>query len=262
MSPRCFMIQPFDGGKFDKRFEDVFAPAVKAAGMDPYRVDRDAGVSIPIDDIERGISESAACFVDVTVDNPNVWFELGYSIAARKDLCLVCSSERTEKYPFDIQHRSIVRYSSDSRRDFDALAASITARLKAILDQQATRADIQVIAAEPSTAGLTDYVASCLACIGSIVGGVEEAASNWAVRNEMEKAGYNSLACNVALRELRAKRLATPKTAEDRDGQYEGHAVTDAGWDWIVRNTHSLNLKVTSRKSKGFAKALDDEIPF
>ncbi len=28
MSVRCFMIQPFDGDEFDKRFDDVFAPAV------------------------------------------------------------------------------------------------------------------------------------------------------------------------------------------------------------------------------------------
>jgi hypothetical protein len=25
----CFVIQPFDAGKFDKRYEDVFVPAVK-----------------------------------------------------------------------------------------------------------------------------------------------------------------------------------------------------------------------------------------
>lgn len=33
MSSRCFMIQPFDGGKFDKRFDDVFAPAVEGSGV-------------------------------------------------------------------------------------------------------------------------------------------------------------------------------------------------------------------------------------
>ena len=38
---RCFVIQPFDGGKFDKRYEDVFVPAIQAVGLEPYRVDRD-----------------------------------------------------------------------------------------------------------------------------------------------------------------------------------------------------------------------------
>jgi hypothetical protein len=63
MSSKCFMIQPFDNGKFDKRFDDVFDPAVRAAGLYPYRVDRDPGVSVPIDDIERNIREAIVCFV-------------------------------------------------------------------------------------------------------------------------------------------------------------------------------------------------------
>jgi hypothetical protein len=27
----CFVIQPFDAGKFDKRYQDVYAPAIVAA---------------------------------------------------------------------------------------------------------------------------------------------------------------------------------------------------------------------------------------
>jgi hypothetical protein len=50
----CFVIQPFDRGAFDKRFEDVFEPAIKGAELIAYRVDRDPGVSIPIDEIENG----------------------------------------------------------------------------------------------------------------------------------------------------------------------------------------------------------------
>ena len=34
----CFVMQPFDGGPFDRRYKDVFAPAIKAAGLEPYRV--------------------------------------------------------------------------------------------------------------------------------------------------------------------------------------------------------------------------------
>ena len=31
--PTCFVIQPFDSGKFDKRFEDVYKPAIEAADL-------------------------------------------------------------------------------------------------------------------------------------------------------------------------------------------------------------------------------------
>jgi len=34
-------MQPFDGGDFDSRYEDVIAAAIREAGLEPYRVDRD-----------------------------------------------------------------------------------------------------------------------------------------------------------------------------------------------------------------------------
>jgi hypothetical protein len=88
MNNLCFVIQPFDKGKFDKRFEDVYKPAIKSAGFDVYRVYRDPNVSIPIETIEAEIKSASACFVDLTTDNPNVWFELGLAIAHNKSLGL------------------------------------------------------------------------------------------------------------------------------------------------------------------------------
>lgn len=42
MNQTCFIIQPFD-----KRYHDVFAPAVEAAELAPYRVDLDPEVDVP-----------------------------------------------------------------------------------------------------------------------------------------------------------------------------------------------------------------------
>ena len=53
--PTCFVIQPFDSGPYDKRFEQTFKPAITAAGLEPYRVDQDPRVVVPIDSIESGI---------------------------------------------------------------------------------------------------------------------------------------------------------------------------------------------------------------
>ena len=49
---RCFVIQPFDRGVFEKRYREVFAPAIKDTGLEPYRVDRDPSAGIPINEIE------------------------------------------------------------------------------------------------------------------------------------------------------------------------------------------------------------------
>lgn len=48
----CFVMQPFDGGAYDKRYNDEYAPAIVAAGHEPYRVDHDPSVSVPIESIE------------------------------------------------------------------------------------------------------------------------------------------------------------------------------------------------------------------
>ena len=60
----CFVIQPFDQGPFDKRFDDIFQPAISAAGLEAYRVDRDPRVSIPIEEIEPGIRNAEVCLAD------------------------------------------------------------------------------------------------------------------------------------------------------------------------------------------------------
>lgn len=132
--PTCFVIQPFDKGKYDKRFEDVLTPAIEAAGLEAYRVDRDHRVEVPIEAIEQGIENAAVCLADITVDNPNVWYELGYAFARGRPVVMVCAGER-QKFPFDIQHRSIILYATESPRDFVDLRDSITERIKAQLDK-------------------------------------------------------------------------------------------------------------------------------
>ena len=117
--PKCFVIQPFDGERYDKRYRDVFAPAIENAGLEPYRVDRDPSVDVPIEDIERGIEGSGVCLAEISTDNPNVWYELGYAIAMKRAVVLVCSDERTTKYPFDVHHRKVIQYSTQSLSDFE-----------------------------------------------------------------------------------------------------------------------------------------------
>jgi hypothetical protein len=129
---RCFVIQPFDKGPFDQRYEDVLSPAINNADLEPYRVDQDPAVSIPIQSIEDGIQSSYVCLADITLDNPNVWFEVGYAIAAKKEVVFICSEDRRTPFPFDVQHRTITKYATASPRDFKELQEKITRRLKAI----------------------------------------------------------------------------------------------------------------------------------
>jgi hypothetical protein len=161
----CFVIQPFDeGGRFDKRYADVFEPAIRDAGLDPYRVDNDPSVTIPIEEIQDGIRRSSMCLADITLDNPNVWFELGYALASDKEICLICSEERTGKYPFDVQHRTITKYRVESKSDYSRLQFTITERLKAVLEKSTTLAkiDAQSLIKEPEGLLQHEMIVSCL----------------------------------------------------------------------------------------------------
>jgi hypothetical protein len=99
---KCFVIQPFDKGRFDKPYADVFAPAISEAGLEPYRIDRDPTVTIPIEDIQAGIESCEACLAEISTDNPNVWFELGYAIASQREVVLIVprSAARTFRSMF------------------------------------------------------------------------------------------------------------------------------------------------------------------
>jgi hypothetical protein len=135
---KCFVIQPFDKDRFDKRYNDIFQPAILNAELEPYRVDEDFSVRVLIDEIEKGILESAICFAEITTDNPNVWYELGYAFACNKDVVMVCSDERQGKFPFDIQHRHIISYKTGSKSDFESLEGAITRKIKALLQKAKT----------------------------------------------------------------------------------------------------------------------------
>ena len=258
----CFVVQPFDGAKFDKRFKDIFKPSIEKSGFEAYRVDRDPSVSIPIETIQSQIQNASACFVDITTDNPNVWFELGLAIAFAKPLCLVCSKERTTKYPFDIQHRAIISYSTDSNSDFDELSVSIVARLASILKLEDARIELPSKPLLPDSEGLDAYERTCLAVLAAEMNGLEGGVTNWTVKNSMENAGLNNVATNVALYTLSGKGFINSSQKSDQDGDlYEVYNLNPSGWSWIKKNLGQFNLQKSEAK-KSRSLSFDEEVPF
>lgn len=240
----CFVIQPFDAGKFDKRFDDVFAPAIKAAGLEPYRVDQDPNVEIPIDAIESGISAASVCLADITTDNPNVWYELGYAFASGRPVVMVCSDERTgRKYPFDIQHRTIIPYLSDSTQDFEKLKHGITARIRALAqrgDAMRRLAEVEQVA---PVEGLSQAELVVLASIAGVRTEPDGGLSVHLAKQDVERAGFTAVGFALGLRRLQKKGFISLYDVEDRDGRYEAVRVTDEGWEWIERNEGKFILR-------------------
>ncbi len=135
MKKICFVIQPFNE-IFNKRYKDIYKPAIESAGFLPYRVDQDPSVGIVFDKIHEQIGKAFVCLADITEDNPNVWYELGFSFAKDKSVIMICSEDRLGKYPFDISHQKIIKYKSTSLSDFKELEENIIGALLSIKSKE------------------------------------------------------------------------------------------------------------------------------
>jgi hypothetical protein len=251
----CFVIQPFDDGVYDKRYEDTFRVAIEAAGLEPYRVDQDPSVAVPIREIEHGIRNADVCFAEISTDNPNVWFELGYAIAAKKPVVMVCSQVRT-RFPFDVQHRTVIPYKTEAASDFANLAQEITARLKAAVERQRDLEDIADISPVAPAGGLSDHETVALVTVASYGAVPSELASRWMVKQDMNRAGYTDIAVTLAIRSLlRRKFVVEYMTEDDRGNDYMCVDATDAGLDWLETNENRILFRQEPKEPS-------DDLPF
>src|ERR1700690_1620790 len=234
--PTCFVIQPFDSGKYDKRYDDVFKPAIEAADLIAYRADRDPQVEVPIEAIEEGIRSAAICVADITTDNPNVWYELGFAFATGRPVVMVCSTERTSnKFPFDIQHRTIIKYTTEAPSDFDKLKSSLTEKVKALFNK--TEAIRQIVESDQiaPTEGLSQGELLVMAILAGETGVPGTFSTPHSLRVDVEKAGLTSIGFSLGFRRLMSKKLIE-LTAVHHEQDYvptDVVRVTEDGWTWI-----------------------------
>jgi len=238
-------MQPFDGGIFDRRYEETYAPAIRKSGLEPYRVDQDPKAAIPIQEIESGIREAQVCLADITVDNPNVWFELGFAIACKKEVLLVCSDERTTRFPFDVQHRTIIKYATKSASDFETLGEQIAVRLKAYISKAETLEGVTEMAKLTTFEGLDHHEVVALAAMAENFQEPENDASMYQIRRDMEASGYTKMAATLAVRSLLQKLYieSGERTDFETGEPYTGYWFTERGWAWVMANQDRFVLK-------------------
>jgi len=246
---RCFVMQPFDDGPFDKRYDDVLSPAITDAGLDPYRVDRDPGASIPIDDIEKGIRNSRICLADITDDNPNVWFELGYAIAVPKGVVLVCSAERTSRFPFDVQHRSIIKYKTESPQDFNELQRKITERIEALLAKEVELELFSSMSPLKETDGLAPHEIVFLVAVVQNCLLPNDVVVPRQVKEDVIRAGFSDVTASLGLRSLVAKGMVELTEAYDEGDVYSVCRPTDSGIQWLMQHQDKIVLRNEKQES-------------
>src|SRR6516162_4070037 len=114
---RAFVIMPFgkktaaDGTviDFDAVYKDLLAPAITAAGLAPHRADADRrGGSIHADMFQE-LLLAEFVVANLTLDNPNVWYEIGVRHALRASGAVLTYALR-DRLPFDIAGQRMQRY--------------------------------------------------------------------------------------------------------------------------------------------------------
>lgn len=253
---QCFVIQPFDE-RNDRLYNEVYRKALEEAGVEPYRVDQDPAVAIPVADIEQNIRASVICLADITTDNPNVWYELGFAFAVDRPVVMTCASGRSGPLPFDIQHRTVVSYDTSSPSDFEKLRAEIVNRVQARLEHAVS---IQQLADEPIAPqeGVSQVEVMVLAVAAASMA-PESSASIEHLKRDAERSGLTSTGFHVAVRRLTVRGFVTMKTVErlDMGGEpwpEEHIELSSDGWDWIDSN-ESLFLFMKRKEP-------EDYIPF
>jgi hypothetical protein len=166
---------------------------------------------------------------------------------------MVCSSEREGRYPFDVQHRLIIGYASESQSDFEELRKRICDRLRSIKNK---REKLERAVASPlrDTKGLSQHEIVALCAI--LESRTERTALviQYQVAEYMRKVGYNILAVNIALEKLLQKDIIEIVKGQDMDDRgteycFDGFRVTELGVQWIIDNENSLELMDDARRT-------------
>lgn len=109
--PTVFNIMKFEKD-FDDLYYDVIVPECNKNGYKAVRADECYTTATILDDIIREISNASIIIADVTMDNPNVFYELGYAHALKKPTILLADISKRGSLPFDISGYRTVFYTN------------------------------------------------------------------------------------------------------------------------------------------------------
>ena len=100
IKPKVFIVMQFSD-EYNTLYNEVIKPVTESFDLECIRADEFYTSSPIIKDIVDSIKESYIIIAEITPDNPNVFYEIGYAHAINKPTILLCDKKR-EKLPFDV----------------------------------------------------------------------------------------------------------------------------------------------------------------
>ena len=120
-----FVLMPFSS-EFTDTWKLGIQPSIEGLGFTCRRADDILHARDVMDVVRENIHKATVIVADLTGNNPNVFYELGYAHALNKPVILI-SKDRT-KVPFDLQSINSIEYHSIAE-----LKKSLEAMLKAVM---------------------------------------------------------------------------------------------------------------------------------
>src|ERR1700682_1061931 len=104
MPYHVFVAMPFgvkEGIDFNRVYNDLIKSSLEAAGFEVFRADEEQRAGNIRIDMFQELLLADLVVVDLSIDNPNVWYELGvrHALRARGVIPIAC---RQGPMPFDV----------------------------------------------------------------------------------------------------------------------------------------------------------------
>ncbi|HVT61495.1 MAG TPA: TRAFs-binding domain-containing protein [Thermoanaerobaculia bacterium] len=112
MAEHAFVAMPFgckEGVDFNKVYSDLIKPALESAGFEVFRADEELRAGNIRTDMFQELLLADLVVAELSIDNPNVWYELGVRHALRKRGVIQIQAKR-DYLPFDVYVDRALRY--------------------------------------------------------------------------------------------------------------------------------------------------------
>ncbi len=126
--PDMFVVMEYSDD-YNALYEEVIKPIGQNFGYHVVRADEMTSNGMIINDITQQIDKSSVIVAEITPDNPNVYWELGYAHAKNKNVVLLANKNR--RLPFDVSGLRVVVY-ENSIAGRSQLESRLTGHLEAV----------------------------------------------------------------------------------------------------------------------------------
>ena len=143
---KCFVVCPIssEGTTTRKRSDDllkyIITPACESSGYTPVRVDQIYHTDKIDSKILEFLNNSELVIADVTEENANAFFELGYRMATGKPIIQI--AEEGTKLPFDVITTNTIFYSTNDLGKAEASKQRLGDTIKHITEQSEALAKV------------------------------------------------------------------------------------------------------------------------